>query len=173
MIGFFRTIPGLLASRRAEPTRNYPNTVAFRGILSPCKERNQGVAPSGDGLGNLGLFAGIHVVGALDHGRVHATGAARLTLDAGRNQLQIRLGSNIVPRAEEGEDRTANARDGRIRCSNAEEVSEFRGAVDAIQECSRADNLLSVGRRPNFPAFSSGPGGGRGWDRSLARGRTD
>jgi len=63
-------------------------------------------------LGYLYLFAGIHVVGVLDHYGIYATGAARLTLDGGFDHVEVLRSSDIVLRAEPGEDWTADARDG-------------------------------------------------------------
>jgi len=52
-------------------------------------------------------------------------------------------------------------------------LASFHYDFPQISPKSARITLLSVGGGGNFPAFSSGPGGGRGWDRSLARGRTD
>ena len=83
----------------------------------------QGIGPLSDGLRDLCLFAVIHMVGVLDHDGIHATGAARLTLDAGFEQVQVLRSSNIPLRAEEGEERTADARDGRIWPPDPENIS--------------------------------------------------
>ena len=52
-------------------------------IAFPWSWQDQGVGPLGDGLGYLCLFAGVHVVGVLNHDRLHAAGSARLALDGG------------------------------------------------------------------------------------------
>ena len=52
-------------------------------IAFPWSWQDQGVGPLGDGLGYLYLFTGIHVVGVLNHDRLHAAGSARLALDGG------------------------------------------------------------------------------------------
>src|SRR5258708_4693488 len=100
-------------------------------VAFACSRWHQGVCPLGDGLGYLCLLPGIHMVGVPDHDGVHATGAGRLTLDAGFEQFQIRLSSNIPPRAEKGEDRTVDACDARVWRLDAEKIFEFgRGVAD-------------------------------------------
>jgi hypothetical protein len=101
------------------PSRTGSRTVC----LFACFWWYERVGPFGDGLRDLSLFAVIHVVGVLDHDRIHATGAARLTLDAGFEQVQVLRSSNISLRAEEGEERTADARDGRIWPPDPEKIS--------------------------------------------------
>jgi hypothetical protein len=72
------------------------------------------------------LLPRVQVVGSPDHDGVYATRAARLALDAGLEQLQVRLRPDIrLPSTKKREQRAPQPSDGRIGCFLPEEVSNF------------------------------------------------
>src|SRR6187397_1063971 len=103
-------------------------------IAFPCFRLYQRISPFRNGFRYLCLFAGIHVVGAYNHYGIQATGATRLTLNAGFEQFQICFTSNISFRAEKREKRTADASDGWVCDLDSEKIFVFQRTVGDIEE---------------------------------------